>query len=187
MKTVAEIYAIRKDNILSIAPSSVSCDSKIYECSRNRNMKGRVLDYEVQSNSGVISGDDGGRYAFSGSDWKAVVAPRKGMAVDYDVKGTNAIGVYPALESSDSKSKVAAGLFAILLGGLGIHKFYLGYIGPGLVYLLTNTIGWFLTIFMLGIPNFILFVFAFVEGVIYLTKTDEEFERIYVVGRRSWF
>ena len=149
-------------------------------------MKGRILDYTVQSNSGVISGDDGGRYGFSGADWKADVVPRKGMAVDFDVQDTNAVGIYPALESVGSKSKIAAGLFAILLGGLGIHKFYLGYTGPGLVYLLTNTIGWIVTAFMLGVPNIILMVLALVEGIIYLTKTDEEFERIYVVGRKPW-
>lgn len=86
-----------------------------------------------------------------------------------------------------SKNKIAAGLLAIFLGGLGIHKFYLGYIGPGLVFLLTNTIGWFVTIFLLGLPNFALGIIALIEGIIYLTKPDEEFEQTYVVGRKPWF
>jgi TM2 domain-containing membrane protein YozV len=112
------------------------------------------------------------------------------MSVDFDVQGDTAVAVYRALagtSASGSKSKIAAGLLAIFLGGLGIHKFYLGYTGPGLVYLLTNTVGWIVTIFMLGLPNIALWIIALVEGIIYLTKSDEEFEQMYVVGRKGWF
>jgi len=154
-------------------------------------MKGQVLDFSVQSNSGVISGSDGSRYTFSGADWKGDRAPVRGMAVDFEVDGSHATSIYRALDgtgvSSGSKSKVAAGLLAIFLGGLGIHKFYLGFTGPGLVYLLVNTIGWFVTIFALGIPNIALGIIAFIEGIIYLTKSDEEFEQTYVVEKKQWF
>ncbi|HNX15704.1 MAG TPA: TM2 domain-containing protein [Oscillospiraceae bacterium] len=71
-----------------------------------------------------------------------------------------------ALEES-GKNKIAAGLFAILLGGFGIHKFYLGRIGLGIVYILFC---WS------GIPSLI----ALVEGIIYLTSSDEEFYLKYV-------
>jgi len=156
-------------------------------------MKGNVLDYSVQSNSGVISGADGSRYTFVGSEWKGDATPSRGMAVDFDVQGTNAVAVYRALAgagssaTSGAKSKVAAGLLAIFLGGLGIHKFYLGYMGPGLVYLLVNTIGWVVTIFLLGLPNMVFGIIALIEGIIYLTKSDEEFEQTYVVGKKPWF
>lgn len=111
------------------------------------------------------------------------------MAVDFDPQGTEAFDIYvdaTAVPKERTKSRIAAGLFAILLGGLGIHKFYLGYTGPGLVYLLTNTIGWAVTVFLGGIPNMILAVISFVEGVLYLTKTDDEFEETYVKNRKSW-
>lgn len=156
-------------------------------------MKGQLLDYSVQTNSGVISGQDGSRYTFVGSEWKGEVPPSRGMQVDFDVDGASAMAVYrdasvaQAGASSGAKNGLAAGLLAIFLGALGIHKFYLGYTGPGLVYLLTNTIGWIVTIFFLGIPNIILGLIALVEGIIYLTKSDEDFERIYVVNRRPWF
>ena len=88
---------------------------------------------------------------------------------------------------SGEKSKIAAGLLAIFLGGLGIHKFYLGYTAQGLVFLLVNTIGLVITIFLLCIPNIVLGIMALVEGIIYLTKTDEEFEQTYVIGQRKWF
>lgn len=66
------------------------------------------------------------------------------------------------------KNKLAAGLFAILLGGLGIHKFYLDQIGLGIVYILFC---W------TGIPSII----GLVEGIIYLTATDEDFYLKYVM------
>lgn len=60
------------------------------------------------------------------------------------------------------KSKVVAGLLAIFLGGLGIHKFYLGKIGSGILYLL------FCWTYIPGI-------IGFVEGIIYLCSNDENF------------
>ena len=65
------------------------------------------------------------------------------------------------------KSKVAAGLLALFLGGIGVHKFYLGHTGQGIIYLLFC---W------TCIPALI----AFIEGIVYLTSTDEKFARVYV-------
>ena len=156
-------------------------------------MEGKVLDYSVQNNSGVISGADGSRYTFVGSEWKDDKTPSRGMAVDFDAEGTNAVGVYLAGAGAGSsanpgaKNKTAAGLFALFLGWFGIHKFYLGYTGAGLVMLLVNTIGMVFTIWLLLIPNYVLAIIAFIEGILYLTKSDEEFEQTYVVGKKSWF
>jgi TM2 domain-containing membrane protein YozV len=89
--------------------------------------------------------------------------------------------------ASGSKNKTAAGLLAILLGWWGIHKFYLGFTGPGLVYLLINTIGFAITWLLLFMPNIALWVMALVEGIIYLTKSDEEFEQTYLIQKKQWF
>lgn len=86
-----------------------------------------------------------------------------------------------------AKNKTTAGLLAIFLGGLGLHKFYLGFTGPGLVYLLVNTIGWAITWMLLFIPNIVLFIMAFIEGIIYLTQADEGFEQKYIIEQRKWF
>ena len=154
-------------------------------------MKGQILDYSLQTNSGTITGADSSRYYFSGTEWKGTGMPTRGMAVDFDAEGNQARAVYLALggasTASGSKNKVAAGLLAILLGWLGIHKFYLGFTGPGLVFLLINTVGWFVTWIALFIPNMVLGVIALVEGIIYLTKSDEEFEQLYVVQKKQWF
>ncbi|MEK3726155.1 TM2 domain-containing protein [Paenibacillus sp. FSL H8-0034] len=65
-----------------------------------------------------------------------------------------------------NKSKTTAGIFAILLGGLGLHHFYLDNIGLGIVYLLFC---W------TGIPSII----GLVEGIVYLTSSDQSFNRKY--------
>ena len=84
----------------------------------------------------------------------------------------------------DSKSKIAAGLLAIFLGSLGIHKFYLGYSGAGIVMLLVTLLA---SIVTLGLAAAIMSLIALIEGIIYLTKTDEQFYYTYVAGKKSWF
>ena len=64
------------------------------------------------------------------------------------------------------RSKMAAALLAIFLGGFGIHKFYLGKTAMGVLYLI---------FFWTLIPAII----GFIEGIIYLTKSDEEFAEQY--------
>ncbi len=152
-------------------------------------MKGQILNFSVQTNSGVISGSDGKRYSFSGSDWKGEGVVARGMSVDFEAEGDQAKAIYRALGSATpgAKNKTVAGLLAIFLGGIGIHKFYLGFTGLGMVYLLVNTIGFAVTWMMLFIPNIVLAIMAFVEGIIYLTKSDEEFEQQYLVEQKQWF
>ena len=84
---------------------------------------------------------------------------------------------------SGEKSKIAAGLLAIFLGTLGVHKFYLGYTKEGLIMLLITILGSIL----FGLGAIVMAVIAFIEGIIYLTKTDEQFEAIYVQGEKGWF
>jgi TM2 domain-containing membrane protein YozV len=76
--------------------------------------------------------------------------------------------------------KLVAGLLGIFLGGLGIHKFYLGYNTPGIIMLLV-------TVVTCGFGGAIMGVIGLIEGIIYLTKTDEEFVATYVNGKKEWF
>lgn len=148
-------------------------------------MKGQILDYSVQRNEGIIAADDGARYTFSGVEWQATVPPVAGTSVDFAPSGTTATQIYQIGGSSviRTKSRVTAGLFAILLGGLGVHKFYLGYNGPGIILLVITLLGWPLAF----VPNFIVGIVVLIEGIIYLTKSDTEFEETYVIGRKPWF
>ena len=77
-------------------------------------------------------------------------------------------------------SKIAAGICGILLGSLGIHKFILGYTGAGLIMLLVSLLTCF-------IASPIMHLIGLIEGIIYLTKSDDDFVKTYVDGRREWF
>jgi len=80
---------------------------------------------------------------------------------------------------SGNKNKITAGLLGLFLGGLGIHKFYLGENGIGIIYLLINTVGWFITIWLAGIPNIIIGIIVLIESIVLLTMSDEEFDSRY--------
>jgi TM2 domain-containing membrane protein YozV len=145
-------------------------------------MKGQVLDYSIQDGSGVISASDGARFHFSGTQWRGGqggVAPTRGMWVDFEVSNEGvtgseqAVAIYRSLTAGDAasaaasgiapgKSKAAATLWAIFLGGFGAHKFYMGSWGWGIIYLLTC---W------LYVP----FIAALVEWIRYVLMTDSEF------------
>ena len=84
----------------------------------------------------------------------------------------------------NTKDHVAAGLLAIFLGSLGIHKFYLGYNTPGFIMLAVTIVG---SIFSLGIAGLAMVVISIVEGVLYLSKSQTEFEQIYVFNKKEWF
>jgi TM2 domain-containing membrane protein YozV len=89
----------------------------------------------------------------------------------------------PMVESNlteASNKKLAAGLLAIFLGSLGVHKFVLGYNTAGLIMLLV-------TVLTCGIAGFVMGVIGIIEGIIYLTKTPEEFESIYIQNSKEWF
>ena len=83
-------------------------------------------------------------------------------------------------QSVDSSKKLAAGICAILLGSFGVHKFILGYTTPGLILLLV-------TLFTCGVGASVTSIIGLIEGIVYLTKSDEEFYNTYVVDERHWF
>lgn len=76
--------------------------------------------------------------------------------------------------------KMVAGILAILLGSLGVHKFILGYTTEGVIMLLVS-------ILSCGILAVIPSIIGIVEGIMYLTKSDEEFVRTYIQSKKGWF
>ena len=147
-------------------------------------MKGKILDFNIQSSSGVISADDGQRYNFSSAEWKSEKSPAANQNVDFSIDGENATGIYLEMNASNSdKSKIVAALLAFFLGGLGIHKFYLGCNVAGITMLVLFLGGFIL----LGLPTVIMAIIAFIEFILYLIKSDDDFQRIYVDNRKCWF
>lgn len=80
--------------------------------------------------------------------------------------------------------KLAAGICGILLGGFGVHKFILGYNTEGIIMLSVWLVGFIL---LCGIPSVIISIIGIVEGIMYLTKSDEEFVMTYIRGKKPWF
>ena len=75
-----------------------------------------------------------------------------------------------AAQNPNAKSKIAAGLFGILLGALGVHNFYLGYTGKGIAQLL-------ITVLTCGYLGVVSWIWGLIEGIMILsgsTKTDAQ-------------
>jgi TM2 domain-containing membrane protein YozV len=81
---------------------------------------------------------------------------------------------------NNASKKVAAGICGILLGALGVHKFILGYTTEGVIMLLVS-------ILTCGIGAPVMSIIGLIEGIIYLTKTDEVFINTYVLNKKGWF
>ena len=78
-------------------------------------------------------------------------------------------------QRAGADKKIVCGILALLVGSFGIHKFILGYTNEGIIQL------------VLGLCFGIGGIIGIIEGIIYLTKSDEEFVRIYIQGPRGWF
>jgi len=110
------------------------------------------------------------------------------------------LGIVP--QNEVSTRKLVAGLLAIFLGAFGAHKFYLGRTTPGLIVLLVHIGGWFVTLVLsvltwgfgaiilvplMGLVASALCIIGLIEGVVYLTRSDEEFAQTYLIGKKDWF
>ena len=85
--------------------------------------------------------------------------------------------------TNNNNHKLLAGLLGIFLGYLGIHKFVLGYNKEGIILLVLGLLG----IVTCGITTSISGLIGLIEGIIYLTKSDEEFYNTYQLGHKPWF
>lgn len=76
-------------------------------------------------------------------------------------------------EGPSGKSRGLAGLLAILLGSLGVHYFYLGKNTGGIVFLLASLVS-------CGILAPVTAIIALIQGIMFFTTSQEEFERKWV-------
>jgi TM2 domain-containing membrane protein YozV len=82
-----------------------------------------------------------------------------------------------AEKSEVSQKKMIAGILGIVLGSLGVHKFYLGMTTPGIIQIV-------ITLVTCGAGGIV----GIIEGILYLTKSDEDFERLYMgPEKKQWF
>jgi TM2 domain-containing membrane protein YozV len=83
-------------------------------------------------------------------------------------------------DGTDASKKTAAGICGILIGALGIHKFILGYSTEGAIMLAVS-------ILTCGIASPVMGIIGMIEGIIYLTKSDQEFVDTYITSKKGWF
>ena len=92
-----------------------------------------------------------------------------------------------ATKSGENK-KLIAGLLGIFLGAFGVHKFILGYQKEGFILLGGTLLGIVTSCIVIGVFIYMATgIIGLIEGIIYLTKSDEEFYQTYQVGKKPWF
>jgi len=109
-----------------------------------------------------------------------VTAKRSGRSLAATVHLTRLGAIMAEGQIPGAEKKVVAGILAILLGWLGIHKFYLGYKTEGIIMVLVSVLSCFI---LAGVMSII----GIIEGIMYLTKSDEEFVETYINGQKGWF
>ena len=75
-----------------------------------------------------------------------------------------------------AEKKLPAGICGILLGCIGVHRFILG-----------DTTGGIIRIVITGVTFGFGGIIGVIEGIIYLTKSDEDFVEIYINQKKAWF
>jgi TM2 domain-containing membrane protein YozV len=98
--------------------------------------------------------------------YQPMQAVNQGQMVDWKAMGAD--------------KKLVAGICGLVLGAFGVHKFILGYTTEGVIMLV-------ITVISCGVLSIVPAVIGIVEGIMYLTKSDEEFVRTYIQSKKGWF
>jgi TM2 domain-containing membrane protein YozV len=143
-------------------------------------MRGQVLGVDQRTGEGLVAGDDGRRYRFTPEDWAQRGEPAIGLQ-----EGDRALSVFPmpsargvamappqpaSREPVTDRNKIVAAVLAFFLGTLGIHRFYLGRTGSGIVMLV-------MTITVVGM--LVTVPWAFIDMIRYLVMPEREFASRY--------
>jgi TM2 domain-containing membrane protein YozV len=150
-------------------------------------MRGQVLGVDTRTGDGIVTGEDGRRYSFKPLDWAAQGEPAVGMQVDFETHESRALSIFPVpgappppvavpapaqrqSAGRPDRDRYVAAILAFLVGALGIHRFYLGRVGSGIVMLLLTctVIGMFLSV-----------PWALIDMIRYLVMSDGEFAARY--------
>lgn len=148
-------------------------------------MRGQVLGVDPRTGEGLVAGQDGQRYRFAREDWAHRGEPAIGLEVDFEAANDRALSVFPmptapgprravppaavAVPTND-RNKYVAAVMAFVIGTLGIHRFYLGRTGSGIIMLV-------LSITVIGL--IISAPWAFIDMIRYLMMSDEDFAARY--------
>jgi TM2 domain-containing membrane protein YozV len=148
-------------------------------------MRGQVLGVDPRTGEGIVAGQDGQRYRFAPEDWAHRGEPAIGIEVDFEAARDRALSVFPmptapgprravppatVAPPTNDRNKYVAAVMAFVIGTLGIHRFYLGRTGSGIIMLV-------LSITVIGLV--ISAPWALIDMIRYLMMSDEEFAARY--------
>lgn len=140
-------------------------------------MRGQVLGVDRASGEGQISGEDGLRYTFTPGDWSDTRGPAVGARIDFATEGTRAMRIFrlpddPAHRQppANDRNKYVAAVLAFFFGVLGIHRFYLGRNGTGVLMIAISAT-------MVGLV--VTGIWAFIDMIRYLVMSYAEFAQRY--------
>ena len=145
-------------------------------------MRGQVLGVDTRTGHGIVAGDDGRRYAFTQEDWAHRGEPAIGMKVDFETQENRALSVFPVPGTlpaaspapprirDNDRNKYVAAVLAFVFGPLGVHRFYLGRNGTGVLMLV-------LTCTIVGL--LVSAPWAFIDMIRYLVMSDRDFAERY--------
>ena len=152
-------------------------------------MRGQILGVDLRTGEGQLAGEDGRRYRFRPEDWAHRGEPAVGLPVDFEPDETRATSIFPVPavagtapvvssapapasrhEPTTDRNRIMAALLAFFLGTLGVHRFYVGRTGSGIVMLV-------LTCTVVGL--LVTGPWAFVDFIRYLVMSDRDFARRY--------
>lgn len=152
-------------------------------------MRGQILGVDLRTGEGQLAGDDGRRYRFAPEDWAHRGEPAIGLAVDFEPQDSRAHSIFPlptvqppvpaAIQAmpalpATARNKIVAALLAFFLGIFGVHRFYLGRIGSGIVMLvLTCTV----------VGTLVTGPWALIDFIRYLAMGEREFAARYADRR----
>lgn len=92
------------------------------------------------------------------------------------------------LPPRQENKRILAGVLAIVFGHLGVHKFVLGYNTEGIILLSISILGYITLCAVIGSLLIVATsIIGLIEGIIYLTKSDEEFYQMYQLNKKPWF
>ena len=134
--------------------------------------------YPQAAPMGGAPGADGGQAVAPYSAQSPYASAASGAQPGYQQPGyqqdpgfdPNQMGYQQPVAYYDQKSKLAAGLFGIFFGSLGVHNFYLGYTNKAVGQLVGTIVGYILCIIFIGFFIVVgIQIWALVEGILILS------------------
>ncbi len=149
----------------------IGADGKEYVASSAEQLKQWIAEGRVNARTPVqVAGETEWKYLGDFGISTSVPPPTVPPVHTYDTR----------LPGADKK--IICGVIALIphTGIWGIHKFIQGNTGAGVARIL-------ITVLTCGIGGVVMWIIGLIEGIIYLTMSDEEFVRTYILNKKGWF